>query len=417
MKKDIDSLMESHDLDALLITGPAQHNPAMYYMTGGGHLTQADLIKKRGEEPLLFYNPMERDEAAKTGLLTKNLSDYRLPELLKQTSGDMAKATVIRYQKMLVDAGITKGRIAIYGKVDAGAAYAIFSGLQQVMPDLTIVGEIDDSTLMQAMATKDENEVEHIRRMGQITTEVVGKVADFLTSHRVENDVLVRPDGSPLTIAEVKSKINLWLAERGAENPEDTIFAIGRDAGVPHSSGTPTDFLRLGQTIVFDIFPCEAGGGYFYDFTRTWCLGFAPEGVQNLYNDVLSVYRQIMKELEAGVHCPDYQRRTCEIFESLGHATIHSDPQTQSGYVHGLGHGVGLNVHERPWFGRNATHSDLLLPGSVVTIEPGLYYPEQGMGVRLEDTVWVRPDGRMEILAEYPMDLVLPMQGVKHWVV
>ncbi len=54
----------------------------------------------------------------------------------------------------------------------------------------------------------------------------------------------------------------------------------------------------------------------------------------------------------------------------------------------------------------------MLLPGSVVTIEPGLYYPEKGMGCRLEDSVWVRPDGVMEILAEYPYDLVLPM---KHW--
>ena len=410
MKKDIDSIMGAHDLDALLITGPAQHNPFMYYMTGGGHMTQADLIKKRGEEPLLFYNSMERDEAARTGLRTKNLADYRLPELLKQTSGDLVQATILRYQKMLVDAGITQGRIAIYGKVDAGTVYAIFTGLQQLLPDLTFVGEIDDSALLQAMATKDENEIHHIRRMGQITTEVVGKVADFLTSHPVENEVLVRSDGSPLTIGDVKSKINLLLAERGAENPEDTIFAIGRDAGVPHSSGTPTDPLRLGQTIVFDIFPCEAGGGYFYDFTRTWCLGYAPQAVQNLYNDVLSVYQQIMKELEAGAHCPDYQRRTCELFESMGHETIHSNPQTQAGYVHSLGHGVGLNVHERPWFGRNATQSDLLLPGSVVTIEPGLYYPEQGMGVRLEDTVWVRPDGKMEVLAEYPLDLVLPLR-------
>jgi Xaa-Pro aminopeptidase len=72
-----------------------------------------------------------------------------------------------------------------------------------------------------------------------------------------------------------------------------------------------------------------------------------------------------------------------------------------------------LNIHERPWFRVNAVPEDTLEPGAVITVEPGLYYPERGMGVRLEDTVWVRPDGQMEILADYPLDLVLPMRGGK----
>jgi Xaa-Pro aminopeptidase len=269
---------------------------------------------------------------------------------------------------------------------------------------------MDDSTLLQAMATKDSSEVERIRRMGMITVEVVGQTADFLSGHRAKNDILVKPDGSPLTIGEVKSRINLWLAERGAENPEGTIFAIGRDAGVPHSSGNPGDLLRLGQTIVFDIFPCEAEGGYYYDLTRTWCLGYAPDEAQKLYEEVLSVYRQIRSELKVNALCRDYQYRTCELFEAQGHPTLKSTPQTEEGYVHGLGHGVGLNIHERPWFSMRATAGDRLAPGSVITVEPGLYYPERGLGVRLEDTVWVRPDGQFEVLADYPMDLVLPVR-------
>jgi Xaa-Pro aminopeptidase len=410
MKTDLDQLMQARDLDAILITGPAQHNPAMFYLTGGAHLTGGDLIKKRGEEPVLFFNSMERDEAAKTGLKTISLSDYNFHSLLKQTDGNQLRATVMRYQKMLEDLDLTSGRIALYGNIDAGSALAVFSSLRQSLPELNIIGEVDDSTLLQAMATKDQAEVERIRQMGHITTDVVGKVADFLTSHRVKNDFLVKSDGEPLTIGEVKNKINLWLIEQGAENPEGTIFAIGRDAGVPHSSGNPQDVLRTGQTIVFDIFPCEAGGGYFYDFTRTWCLGFAPDEVQEIYQDVLEVYEQIMSELEAGQSCRIYQNRTCELFEARGHPTTLNDPNTRQGYVHSLGHGLGLYVHERPWFGRTATEEDRLTPGVVVTIEPGLYYPERGFGVRLEDTVWVRPDGVMEILAEYPLDLVLPLR-------
>ena len=410
MISDLDALMESYAIDALLITGPAQNNPAMVYLTGGGHITQADLIKKRGQDPILFTNPMERDEAARTGLLTRNLADYHLPQLLKENNGNLLRATIQRYQAMLEEFGIKEGRLAIYGKIDAGAAYAIFSGLEKALPGLTIVGQLDDSLLMQAMATKGAIEIERIRRMGKITTAVVGQVAEFLISQHVRNEVLVKADGEPLTIADVKHRINIWLAEHGAANPNGTIFAIGRDAGIPHSAGTPSDLLRLGQTIVFDIFPCEAGGGYFYDLTRTWCLGYATDDALALYEDVLAVYQIILDELEPGTHCPDYQRRACELLAEKGHPTIQSDPQTQNGYVHSLGHGLGLNIHERPWFGRNATQEDRLKPGSVVTIEPGLYYPERGLGVRLEDTVWMRPDGRTEILAEFPLDLVLPMK-------
>ncbi len=409
MKSDLDRIMQAEGVDALLITGPAAHNPAMYYMTGGGHISKGDLIKKRGEGPVLFYNDMERDEAAKTGLATRDLGEYKFNELMKENDNDMVRASAARYEKMLHDLGITTGRVALFGKMDAGAAYAVYSAVAQAMPGLSFVGKMDDSLLLEAMATKDEVEVERIRNMGAVTTAVVGQVADFLTGQRVENEVLVGKDGRPLTIGDVKRRINLWLAERGAENPEGTIFAIGRDAGVPHSAGTESDWMRLGQTIVFDIYPCEAGGGYFYDFTRTWCLGYAPEAAQKLYEDVLAVYRQITSELKAGTHCPDYQQRTCELFEAQGHPTVKSNPRTQEGYVHSLGHGVGLNIHERPWFGRQAAPADTLEPGSVVTIEPGLYYPERGMGVRLEDTVWVRPDGKMEVLADYPMDFVLKM--------
>src|SRR4030066_1428394 len=106
MKNDLDSLMAAQNLDAILVTGPAQHNPAMVYMTGGAHLTGADLIKKRGEEPTLFCYPMERDEAARTGLKTRNLADYKFNDLLKEADGDVIKASVMRYQLMFNDLDI-----------------------------------------------------------------------------------------------------------------------------------------------------------------------------------------------------------------------------------------------------------------------------------------------------------------------
>jgi Xaa-Pro aminopeptidase len=411
MKNNLDVLMQENDLEAILITGPAQHNPAMVYMTGGGHVSYADLIKKRGEAPVLFYNPMERDEAAKSGLKTKSLMTYNFTELLNQAKGDYQLAIAKRYQLMLAEFGIDSGKLALYGRSEIGTNYAIFTTLQREMPGLNLVGEINNSVLMLARMTKDETEIERIRKMGKITTQVVGLVADYITSHRVRDGVMVKPTGDPLTIGDVKKCINLWLSERGAENPEDTIFAIGRDAGVPHSSGNPSDPLKLGQTIVFDIYPCEAGGGYFYDFTRTWCLGYAPDNVQSLYETVLSAYNNITSQLKAGKPFKDYQDMVCELFSRQGHPTIKEDPQTQQGYVHSLGHGIGLDIHERPWSGINSDDMDCLVPGVVFTLEPGLYYPDKGMGVRLENSLSVRPDGKMEVLADYPMDLVLPVKS------
>lgn len=412
MKNQINSLMTRYEIDAIWITGPAQHNPFMVYLTGGGHITQADLILVRGKEPVLFHGGMERDEAARTGLKTIPYTKYPFMPLLKQAEGDQTLAMAYRNQAMLEDLGIQSGRVLLYGQTDLGQGYARFTALQRLMPDIEFVGGLKDDLLLQAMMSKDTSEIERIRRMGEITTTVVGRVAEFLTSHAVrEDEVLVKTDGDPLTIGEVKAKIDLWLAELGAQNPEGTIFALGRDAGVPHSTGTASDTLRLGTTIVFDIFPCENGGGYFHDFTRTWCLGYAPDDVKKLYDDVYEVYQKITSALEFNAPFKQYQTMTCELFEAQGHATIKSDPSVEEGYVHSLGHGVGLQVHELPFCGMTAGEDEVLAPGVVIAIEPGLYYPEKGMGVRLEDTYYVNEAGDFIKLVDYPLDLVLPMKS------
>ena len=407
MKQDLDTLMEQAGLDALLVSGSAAHNPAMFYFTGNVHIGFGDLIKQRGQEPVLFCHPMEREEAARTGIKTKNIAEYKITELLKQTGGDPVQAMALRYQQMFIDMGLTAGRVSIYGLLDAAHSFAVFNALQALMPEIEIVGEMKNPVLSLARETKDPDELEHTRKMGAVTVEVVSKTAEFLQSHKAKDGVLVKADGQPLTIGEVKRKINLWAIENGVENPHGVIFAIGRDAGIPHSTGNPDDVLALGKTIVFDIFLQEPGGGYHFDFTRTWCLGYAPEKVQQLYDDVRAVFDQLMQETEANMHFKILQDRTCELFEEQGHKTIRQDPLTQEGYVHSIGHGIGLDIHELPF---SRPPEAVLRPGVIVTIEPGLYYPDQGMGCRLEDTVCVHPDGSIELMAEYPLDLVLPIE-------
>ncbi|HEX9840533.1 MAG TPA: M24 family metallopeptidase [Anaerolineales bacterium] len=412
MKSDLDALMKARNVDAILVFGDAEYNPPMYYFVGGRHVSGALLIKKVGEEPVLFHNDMERDEAAKSGLNTVPFSKFSAAEFMEEANGDMQTANALRFRKLLSEHGLTRGRIALYGKVELSQMLGLIMDLAKLMPELEFIGESGtDSILPYAMETKEDVEIARIRQMGAVTTTVVGMVANYLTTCDVrEDEVLLKEDGHPLTIGDVKNKISLWLAERGAADVEGVIFAIGRDAGVPHSVGSPEDLITLGKTIVFDIFPAERGGGYFYDFTRTWSLGYATPEAQAYYDQVQEIYSKVVENLDLNASFKDYHRMTCEYFESKGHKSQLNTKNPLDGYVHSLGHGLGLNVHERPWSGLQASDDNILKPGVVVTIEPGLYYPNEGMGFRIEDSYWVSPDGTIELLAEYPYDFVLEMK-------
>jgi Xaa-Pro aminopeptidase len=409
MKTELDRLMRERHLDALWITGAGNHNPALVYFTGVANLTHADLIKKRDEPPVLFHYPMEREEAARTGLACRNLNTYRLQALLQQAGGNQARAAAMRLAAMFRDLGV-RGRVGLAGTSDLANLYPVIVELAKQAPDITLDAAGDEPILLAVRATKSPEELARIRAVGRISTSVIGETAEFITGHAVHKDRVVHSDGRPLTIGQVKSFIQMRLAAAGAEMPEGLIFAQGRDAAIPHSTGNDKETLRLGRTIVFDFFPCELGGGFFYDITRTWCLGYAPDEAAALYDQVRQAHRQAMQLARPGIPCKDLQTETCRLFARLGHPTVLENPQTEKGYVHNLGHGVGLNIHESPSFVTIPTNLDTLLPGAVFTIEPGLYYPERGMGVRIEDTVTLGQDGKPKVLASYPYDLVLPMK-------
>ena len=96
MKSDIDALMVKKNLDAIIVFGNAENNPPMYYLTGGGHVNAATLIKKRNEDAVLYCNDMERDEAAKSGLKIRLYSEYPLQELMKESEGDFGRMMALR---------------------------------------------------------------------------------------------------------------------------------------------------------------------------------------------------------------------------------------------------------------------------------------------------------------------------------
>jgi Xaa-Pro aminopeptidase len=406
MKEDLDRHLEEAGLDGLLVLGPTFHNPAMTYFTGPAHVGWGMLALGRGSAGTLYANDMEREEAARTGY---RFAPLNWAALAKEAGGDLQEAMAIALERALREAGMTS-RIQVAGLTDAGDAIADFQRVQRRIPGLAVVGfDRSSSPIHRARATKDAAEAARIRRMGEITLEVVGRVAEFLASHSARQGFLTDRGGRPLTIGEVKRRINLWLMDLGAENPEGTIFAIGRDGGIPHNVGPAEMPIPVGVPIVFDIFPCEAGGGYFYDFTRTWCIGHAPDPVAEAHGEVLEAYQLALGGTLAGAYAPDIQRSVCQFFEDRGHPTVLTNPRTQEGYVHAIGHGLGLDIHEPPSFRIQEGRPARLEVGHVVTIEPGLYYPERGFGVRVEDTVWIGPDGP-QVLAPYPMDLVLPLR-------
>ena len=411
MKHDLDQLMASRGLDAVLVRGKVLGNPPLIYLLNGAHLTQAVLIKKRGEEPTLIVGPMDRATAAGTGYRVVLTTRYDYTALLAQHGGDELAASVAYFQRIFEDLGVA-GRLGCYGYMDQGYAYAFLSALDAATPDVEIVGEIEEDIIRKARATKDADEVARICDVGRRTANVVRQTVAFMQSHAVGEDEQLRTaEGRVLKVGDVHDEIVRLIAAEGLEDPEGFIFATGADAGIPHSRGTVDAPMRLGESIVFDIFPRELGGGYFFDLTRTFCLGYAPEPVQALYEDVLACLQTIKAEIRTGEETRRYQQMACAFFRDRGHPTVAENAATQEGYVHSLGHGVGLDIHEAPRFGDDVGNTTRLRPGHLFAFEPGLYYPERSMGCRIEDVLWVAEDNKVHTLTDAPYALVVPMDG------
>lgn len=406
MKSDLDKLMAERGIDVAVISGKIRGNPIMYYMTNGAKLSGGIVIKPVNRPPVLCHSPIERDEAAKSGLETINMGKYNRVEM-QEKAGSVLGGQVLFFQQLFDELGVS-GNIAFYGEQDQGKTFLLLNELQKI-PGITVMGEYDWTIFDKAQMTKDAAEIERMSDVGRRTSEVMQSAVDFIKQHRVKNNQMVKEDNSPLTIGDVKRHVTVKLLENGLEDREGMIFATGRDTGVPHSVGNASDPLELGQAIIFDLFPCEVGGGYFHDMTRTFALGYASPELTHVYEQIKYCYDKVVSELRVNELGRTYQELTCNILEEMGHPTIRSNPHTENGYVHSLGHGVGIEIHSRPRLTIGDIHEDRLVPGSVFTIEPGVYYPEKKLGVRLEDTWTVDEQGNFTCLTKFNQELVIPV--------
>jgi Xaa-Pro aminopeptidase len=260
-----------------------------------------------------------------------------------------------------------------------------------------------------ARETKDTHEVERIKKVRNAVIYAFNHMINTVRTMRVRKNTIMKDRKRTLRINDLKAMLRKALFDRNIVDSTGMIVAQGRDAGVPHNTGRDGEAVRLGKTIVFDIFPQEAGSGYFFDFTRTLCFGFAPKEVMSTYKIVKDAQDYAMSLLAVGKGYRAVEQSICAFFEKHGHPTFVSSPKTQRGYFHGLGHGLGLAVHESPSFNLLKSNTDKIKRGHVFTVEPGLYYPDKGYGVRLEDVVYVNPRGKIENLTRCARKLIIEM--------
>jgi len=192
--------------------------------------------------------------------------------------------------------------------------------------------------------------------------------------------------GLPLTSEKLRAVIDCAILQ-ACGLAANTIVAGGRQACDPHERGHGP--LRAHEPIIIDIFPRSQKTGYFGDITRTAVRGRASEAVKRLYHTVWHGQKIGFEKIRANVPTADVHKAVQNFFVQQGYKTGRRDGRME-GFFHGTGHGLGLEIHEAPRLG--ATSAGKLRPGHVVTVEPGLYYPEIG-GVRLEDVALVTTNG------------------------
>jgi len=400
MRRDLDRLMQQRGLGGLVVFSYDRYNPAMYYATGQ-KIHYGIYFRAPDGRAHLVHDPMERDQAAQAGCEHSSFAQHGLQARLQRESHP-AGAFAGLIGDVLGTLGM-QGPISFFGELPAGFAYELLEQLKTHSPGVEIDRSHPDVITLARM-TKDEDELGSIRSAAKGAVAGMNKLREHLATLRRDGDHFRANGGAHVTLGDLRRLLHEEFLAYGLEGGE-SIVSQGRDAGVPHNRGNDAETLRAGAPLLVDIFPGEAGGGYFSDLTRTFCLGRPTDGLQRLYRDVRDAFDVGLGAVKTGEPCRSAQERVCELFEQRGHATLRTNDTAQEGYVHGLGHGVGLSVHEAPRLGGPPSNTQVFEPGMVVTVEPGLYYPSQDLGVRIEDLVVVGSDGRVENLTPVPYEL------------
>ena len=247
---------------------------------------------------------------------------------------------------------------------------------------------------------KTEVELDGIRRSQRACEAAMDAARELMRSASASNGTLVL-DGEPLTCERIKMRVEQVFSEHGVA-AEESIVSHGAQTAIGHDMGSGP--IAPGEPVVLDLFPRDRETGCYADMTRTFAVGTPPDELVEYHRVVKEALDRSLAAIKAGIDGREVHRIASDHFQEHGYPTLLSKKPGEvlmEGFLHSLGHGVGLEVHEQPVLGRLAGQE--LVAGDVVTVEPGLY--RQGFGgCRLEDLVLVTEDGA-ENLTEYPYDL------------
>lgn len=236
--------------------------------------------------------------------------------------------------------------------------------------------------------SKTEQEIAAIREGNRCSATGIRAAEKTLKKASLKNGYIIF-EGKKLTSERLREKIEVACLEVGSLSL-DTIVAGGEQACDPHCVGFGP--LRANELIIVDVFPRVSKTGYFGDMTRTFLKGKASDAQKALVKTVRDAQKLAISKVRAGVNGKTIHNAVLKHFENTGYKTERT-PTGSIGFFHGTGHGLGLEVHESP---RISVVSQRLKKNSVVTVEPGLYYPGLG-GCRIEDVVVARSDGAEKI--------------------
>jgi Xaa-Pro aminopeptidase len=241
---------------------------------------------------------------------------------------------------------------------------------------------------------KSGNELQLLRRALDITEQGMARAMEVLKAAKPGAKKQLLWSGRALTSEILRAEIDSAVLRAGGL-PGNTIVAGGGQGCDPHERGSGP--LRADTLIIIDIFPRDAKSGYYGDLTRTVVRGRASAEQRRLWETVREGQLRALKAMKPGADGKAIHESVKEFFKQSGYPTEQKMGRW-TGFFHGTGHGLGLEVHEEPRF--SAT---VFKPGQVITVEPGLYYPGLG-GVRIEDVATITKTGA-RLLSGFPKAL------------
>ena len=272
--------------------------------------------------------------------------------------------------------------------------YSFPSGLLSEVQSLKLPIEIQKEPFIAERALKTEDEVNYIKASNNAISYGFRAAKSALASAKIKNKRMYL-DGSVLTSEYLRNLIDKAVFERGAV-AQSTIVACGNQACDPHQIGYGP--LKPNELIIVDIFPRSRKSHYFGDMTRTFLKGSANDAQKAIVQSVQKAQKNALSKIKDRVKASRVHSAVIASFEGDGFYTGR-DESTDSyyGFIHSTGHGVGLDIHEAPSVSKSGNS---LKKGHVITVEPGLYYPNIG-ACRIEDVVLVTDTG-FEKLSSFP---------------